>query len=350
MYKLCLNLDQYNSTLLSSLSDQESLGLSEGRMGYCLYFFKLSRLTKKPEYEGIAQDLLKEILRKINSINGLGFDNGLTGVVLGLSYLKDNKYIGGNLNLLFKYSDDFMFKKLSYPIHLKSLDILSEMHSLFYLYLRLRKLNTKCESYVLLSELVILLINDIFEKIDLGFFEEESPCNFSYKLPIFLFVLSRIYSLGIYQNKIVRILEELTVKIVTIIPFFHSNRLSLLWGLISIHKQVKLSCWDKHIKLLLGEIDFDIIFNEEMKDKSIYFANGILSIYLLLVSMRELFSTNEIYLLRRKIVKRIQSSDLFRETLKSGVTFSPSSYGLMTGFSGVIFFLNRELDIIEYEV
>ena len=57
-----------------------SNGLSSGRMGYCLYFYRIGRLLNNPAaYESVAEKILSRLLSDLKGQKMLDFSNGLSG-------------------------------------------------------------------------------------------------------------------------------------------------------------------------------------------------------------------------------------------------------------------------------
>lgn len=340
MDTLYLLFDTYNTKLISYLDQEKSFGLANGKMGFCLYFFMIDRLNKNKKYKKKAEDLLDNIFQNISKINSINVNDGLAGIGLGLHYLIKEKYIKGNINIVLEDIDDLIFKHLSYSKYSDTIPLPSKIQILYYLYIRIKEQKAQSESYHLLEELIILTVNDIYEKIDLQFFEEESRYCIDYQLPILLIVISKIYSLNFYNYRILKILEELTPKILSITPVSHSQCLYLLCGLVCINQQIEIRGWIEHIRLLTHKIDFQVILNEEMREKNIFFHNGIISIYMLLVYLEKNNFINEVNEYKETILKSIRSATIWDTLLERKNEFSHLSHGLFNGFCGVFLFFN----------
>ena len=147
------------------------------------------------------------------------------------------------------------------------------------MYIRLKAQRKNSENELLLKELIISTINHIYEKIDLEFFEEYLFYSINYPLPQLLYVFSEIYSLEFYNYRLIKIIEELEHKILSVLPLLNSNKLYLLWGLDSLQRRIQNKNWEKQIKVIKDQINLDMIFDNELKDKNIFFNEGVTSIY-----------------------------------------------------------------------
>lgn len=195
------------------------------------------------------------------------------------------------------------------------------------------------EEEYLFKELIIQTINNLYERVDLKFYEEPLSYTVDYPLPQLLFVLSEIYSFNFYRQRLDKIIEKLGCKTLSTIPLLHSNRLYLLWGMISLQKYIQDKNWEKHIKLIKEQIDIEVILNSELRDKNIFFNDGYASVYMLIMSLDNLFSfplieryTNRIYqkIWRSSIWQRLQDTKYFN-----------AYRGLCSGFCGTILILNK---------
>ncbi|MBF0576026.1 lanthionine synthetase LanC family protein [Dysgonomonas sp. GY617] len=85
-----IDTDTLNKKLIASLNSENNLGLATGKMGYCLYFYVLSRKLNNKEYQDTAEKLLDEIFDNIQMVSGIDVKNGLAGIGLGIDYLIKN--------------------------------------------------------------------------------------------------------------------------------------------------------------------------------------------------------------------------------------------------------------------
>lgn len=333
-----VQINKFNKILIDTF-DKEGLGLDNGQMGYCIYFFWLSRIENNKEYRKFAENLIDEIFEKVHTLKAIDINNGLSGIGIGINYLIREGYVTGNINVILKTIDDLIFRHLCIKKYYNSIDSIVITHLLYYLYIRVKDQKINSESHYLFKELIIKTVNILYEKVDSKLSEEPVSYIIDYQLPLFLFVLSKIYSLDYYNYRIIKILEEISPRVLTIIPFLQSNRLYLLWGLDSISKQVEIFGWNNHIKLLRRECDIDHILINELGKNNIFFNDGVASIYYLLSELHNYFPPCEIRRLNLLMDNKVKSSD-FWKLLELDLYSFDNNKGLLSGFCGVSIMLN----------
>ena len=148
------------------------------------------------------------------------------------------------------------------------------------------------------------------------------------KLPQFLYVVSKLYSLQFYNYRIIEVLKEIFGLIISRIPVLHSNRLFLLWSLLHLRETTGLTNWNEQINILATHIDYQKIIYTELQDKDVFIRDGVAGIYLLLYSLKDL-SYPIIY-----------DKILFRNRIKESKIWlnekASDNLGLINGLSGVI--------------
>jgi len=322
------------NALASSINENTSIDLATGKMGLCIYYYILSD-NKRNKYQKIAEKLLDDIFCSIDRINSIDLKYGLTGIGLGIRYLLNKKYIKGDVNEVLKDIDDKVFKSLCTTTLIDSCNPLFLIHILYYLSIRLENQKPNSESEYLFQELAIQTINHLYCKIDIHFFHEPINYTFDYALPLLLFVLSKVYYSISYEDKIKKIIEEYSIEILSIYPKLHANRLFLWCGMNKAAKFLKNESWNNHIDLLKKNINFKNIFNQELKNKNIFFADGLCSILFLINDYSQHTGINELENNKKDIVQKIISSDTWNLMLND-----PSSLinyrGLYNGICGIL--------------
>ena len=321
--------------LASSFLEDSSIGLANGKMGGCIFFFYLSRTYPAFHYRKTAEELLGQVYENISNIRSIDLKNGLSGIRSGISYLINQKYITGNPHEIFKDVDDTIFRHLCSEKYNKDLPPPILIEVLFYLYSRFLEPSNKEEEY-LLRELTIHTINHSFERTTALplFFEEPLHYNIEYKLPLFLFAIGNIVRLGFYNTRIKKILEELSPKILSTVPILHANKLYLWAAMQSINEAIKIDGWTKHIALLQRETKFDVLFHKEMKNKNIYFNTGLGSILWLLECLKNSIPEEKRRIYRTLIARQIESSDIW--TIYKQPGYINQYKGLYDGITGAI--------------
>lgn len=264
----------------------------------------------------------------------MGKMNGLAGIGIAIRYLLKESYIKGSSNSILKDLDNQIFRNLSYSKYYKKISLLSLIHILYYICLRANDQVKGSESECLYQELIIGTINQIYQRIDASFFEDSLHFGVTYLLPQFLFLLSKIYGLNFYNLRIIKILEELSVVVLSSLPLLHSNRLFLMWGMDSIVKQISMKNWNSHIKILKDRIDINTILEDELRSRNIYIRNGVAGIYLLLSSIQNQFTGYDFHSWMSKIISKIDSSEVWC-IIEKEPGYLYQNRGLLSGLSGV---------------
>lgn len=313
------------------LNDNISLGLYEGKMGVCIYYYYMYRETNDDYFRKIGEKILDEICSRIDTLDHLDVKYGLAGIGLGINYLIKGKYIEGDVNEILTSVDSKIFKYLSYISLDNDLDLFSMIHLLYYWYIRILDQKKDSNSDLLYKELVVQLLNLTY----LRFLEANSQqeralvYRIDYELPQFLYVLNCVFELNYYNSKIKYIINELYPIICSTYPLLHSNRLFLLWGMNHVNRDIITKEWMRHESLLYENIDVKTIIDVELKDKNIYFNNGVSSLYFIIQDLENRFMNNDYSLLEYKI----ENAQVWNMLLKDDKYFK-CHIGLFNGFCG----------------
>jgi hypothetical protein len=319
---------------LIDMPDKLPLGLADGKMGLSIYFFYMGRVKQNKEYTKTGERLLNDIWKDTPNIRSIDVKEGLAGIGSGISYLIRNRYVKGNANTILQDIDNEIFKQLSYPKYSNSIDALSLIHILYYLCERCSGQKPGSESEWLYRELIIQTVNLIYHKHASDLFEEPHIYTVDYRLPLFLFVLSRIYHLSYYDCRIIKILEEITPKLLSTFPLLHANRLFLHWGMDSVCMMKEIDGWRKHTELLRKELDINFLLSEELRNKNVYFYNGVSSIYALLFCLKAHFTETQLQEYVSIITDKIRHSNIWKH-LNDDPEYLKEHIGLCNGYTGI---------------
>ena len=315
------------------------IGLADGRMGLCIYFFYISRVCKSEEYKQKAESLIDEILEQAANTKMYDIKNGLAGIGLGVDYLVENKYVEGDINDILEDVDNILFKQIANLEKKENNDISLQLQLLYYFVVRLKKQSKNSENEYLFREAIIDAINFISEKIYLLFQEESLSFNMENTSIQSLFVLSHCGEL--YKDKITRILKEISFCTLSKVPVLHSNRLYLLYAMDKVNKKIETKGWSEHIKLLARETDIEYIIEKELADE-LYFSNGLSAIYFLLSGLDDYFSSDQIFKYKRQIINKIENSPIWNALLNNEDYLKRKS-GLFSGYAGISLLLHTTL-------
>lgn len=282
-----------NSKLYSLVKEGYPIGLVTGKMGLCIYYYYLSRWEENEEFKHLAEYLLDDVVGQLSDTLDVTVESGLAGIAIGISHLVKEKFIEGDINEILEDMDSVIFKKLAFLIykdtrkHIPKVDLI---HLLYYLYVRYTEQTSSDTQYVF-QELIIKTIEMFKEDLSADFFSEYFSFSLrDFHLPFFLYIMSKIYDLNIYNDRIGKILEEYMNQILSMFPLSHANRLYLLWGLACIKPYLPgyyKNGIDSHIQFLKDNIDIDYIVNTEFGNQEIYVTNGLSSVYILLFYLQK---------------------------------------------------------------
>jgi len=337
------HIDTLNRKLISSIDEKYPSGLTDGKMGICLYFYYLSFWKKNKEYKQVAEKLLYEISNRLSRSMDLSVETGLAGISIGISHLVTAKFVEGDINEILEDVDNRIYKHL---VFLKNKELTHEkpelIHYLYYLNLRYAALSDADDKFIF-KELIIKTVEMFYFNLKDSFFNENSSFSAkNYQTPFFLYVMSKVCSLNIYNKRIEKIVEEFIGSILSAIPISQANRLYLLWGILHIKSHLP-NFQDKinsHIYLLKERIDVEHIINVELKNQDIYLKDGISLVYILLFSIQERFPEHKIDFCPKTIFKRIEDSEAWESLLKREYYHSKRK-GLLNGFPGAVLVLSH---------
>jgi hypothetical protein len=331
-------IDVLNDQLLESLDDKYPIDLTNGKMGFCIYYYYLFRWEEKEEFKQIAEKLLDDVVSNLSETMIINVESGLTGIAMGISHLVKEKFIDGDINEILEDVDSYILKKLLFSETKDTKNQIPKaelIQLLYYLYLRYTEQTSADDKYIF-QELMIKIIELFKHNLHADFLNEHFSFSLrNYHLPAFLYIIGKIYDLNIYKDRIAKILEEFIHQIISIIPVLHANRLYLLWGLIHIKpclpdytKEI-----DSHIRLLKESIDMDHIVNTELKNQDIYIMNGLSCIYILLFYIQMNYSEYRIDYTPPLFFHKISHSEAWNTLLSRKFYFYNYS-GLLDGFPG----------------
>lgn len=323
-------IDKINGALLSVLSQNTlPIGLARGRMGICIYFFASGRLRNNKDHTGIAEKLLDGIVSDINANLPPGLEDGLAGIGYGIRFLVRNGYIVGDINEILSDIDNAIIKKVSYPEFFERTNPTELMGLLYYFSVRISDIHkTDEETLCIYKQIIIDLINRAYPVAASTIGHEPLSFKIDYSLPVFLYILSKIYTLDFYNYRITKIIDEMTPRVLSQIPYVHANRFYLLWGMNSINNSINSAEWTAHINLLKSRTDMDKILWEEMRNRNVYFEDGITGILLILRLSEIMPHEAKIFL------EKLKKSDVW-DMLQNDRSYFWQHMGLMKGFCGI---------------
>lgn len=312
------------------------LGLFNGKMGICIYFFHLARLQNNLEYRAFAEKLLQQIFASASNISVINFPVGLSGIGWGIHHLLEEGFVTGNFDDVLQDVDDLLFRTVHFEwLDDKKRNRLEFIWLLLYYVDRLRTMKNR-EEKRLAQKTVIRILNHIEDFYSDVLWEQPVIFNLEmYDLALYLIVLSKLYEQNFYNDKIMRIWEGIANSVLSSIPLLHANRLFLLTSIRCVLKHASLSQWERHAKLLESNIDYDEMLNQEFLNKNITIRRGVAGCCLLLSIVGNI-STE----LKNGILRKIEMSDIWEERFSPVSSAIGGNVGLADGTAGVSLMYN----------
>ncbi len=329
-------IEKFNNYVMAQDIDKMPVGLFNGKMGICIYFYLQARLTQNNEYEKYAEKLLESVFAQLSTKSIISLEDGLIGVCLGLNYLIEKGFQTGNINHVLSELDDKIYQTAWFDLMKNYSSSLDSLKSVFevalYFSLRLQNLKLNTDNRFLYEAIVIKAINYLDNTLSYheNFFEPLTYSLNEYFLSNYFFLLSIVYKHGFYNYKIEKIIDEIYPKLCSTYPLLQSNRMQLISGIECLNNEMRRNSIYQYINRLKLEIDYEKMINLEFRNRNLLLANGICGMYLI---QSVLFKNNMIpkSLISNKIIKSELWADSYKDNVKQH-----STIGLFTGFGGII--------------
>lgn len=88
-------------------------GLARGKLGISIFLYHYARYTCNNYYDELAGSLLDDLIVEINSSAPLDFDEGLTGIGWGITYLINKGFIEGDIDDILEEVDLSISRRLN---------------------------------------------------------------------------------------------------------------------------------------------------------------------------------------------------------------------------------------------
>lgn len=320
--------------LLHSLDGNFPLGLTYGKMGVCIYLYQLERFGETNHYKVMADKILDDILGEISSIESLNVEEGLAGIALGITFLVREKHIEADLNFLLKDIDDLIYKHLAFHENKNLIPIKDLLGYIYYFNIRLEENPNKQDQYIF-ENIIASLVEYLFENTKENIWDDYDTFSiYYYELPLLLFVFSNLLKKDIYTSRILHILDEWKIRIITRLPLLQMNRLYLLWGMLAIKPFLQDIDFIQYTDRIKKNIDIELLIKKEIKPKNLFISNGFSLLYILLILINKNYPSYNFVYDKNRIVNLIETSPAWKE-LDENPSFYRIHRGLLNGFLGV---------------
>lgn len=335
--KLKKQIEEFNNFSLNVDINKSPLGLFDGNIGICLYFFYQSRICENKKYERLAKKILKSVLRQLHNSIGVDLENGLIGIGWVIIQLIDEGFIEGNPNTILKDIDDKIFNVLYFEILNKNqnytlYDLTLMTHCSLYFCKRLTDEKLPNTERELFQEIIIKSINIIEGEYDVDKMVE--PITFSpyrYFPFIYLLLIANVYKHGFYTYKVEKVCDEWNNKLLTTIPLLQAHRLLLSLAMEQVNNFKGLSKWTNQISLLREQTSISYVINSEFRDKNILLKDGVGALYYSL-KFHGLLSEN----IKTLILDKVRNSLLWDDFSQAEIDERLNFIGLVNGLNGII--------------
>lgn len=320
-------------------STMHDLGLFRGKLGMCIYLYIQARNTGCERHREKADELVEQCVDEVRNSLNYSFESGMTGIGAGFIYLVENGFIEADLDEFLEEFDSKVYHELHFNLIENQRDSVKTLCDfLIYYTYRVKTRNNEDESEIsfLLKQSIVTIINQMDKRISNSsqIFEEPSGFQLFWSLPLLLLLLSEVHKLGIYRYKIERILNEIANTVLSIFPRQHSHRLSLAYSIKAILSEISLPSWSSHMNLLVSSIDCKNLLNSELRDKQLFFEDGLVGVYMILEQWNKLSNKSIDLSIKDEVKRKIENSALWED---SRIFDSPESsiYNGLTGMLGV---------------
>lgn len=313
------------------------LGLLNGKMGACVTWFILGKHEEDSEYTRKAQELLKNIFSAFSFNNCLDLQDGLTGMGLGLEFLIRRRYVEGDINKLLRHVDAHIYKVgcQAMEMSLQGKDLGAMVDILLYETVRHESIENPFRKECC-RRFIIALMNHIYIKRAGSFYDEPLPYRLKNNVVQYLWTLLMLKKAGIEEQRIGRILSEMSYTMLSHVPILQPSRLLLFITASRIAQETGLSPWADYANLLKKTIDFGNILDKDIYDKNIFVMDGAAGIYLLADYCKRHLGL-DVPLDTGKIRERIEKSSVW-DRMEQDEEFIRQHYSL-NGYCGIQLFL-----------
>lgn len=251
-----------------------------GKAGLAIYYSIKSKecLQSKNCYSKVIDDLLTNTPKSLP----MSIQKGKLGLYLAIDYIVTHIEKKNTDNIL-EYEDCELYQNINSNFNIQDKkEILNiNIETLFYISIRLKSSLRNKTKRIVFENKSIELVERVYSEAESLFYMEQVPFSIINHKILYLDALVRLYSLGIYRDRISHLLYEISYKLR--IPTLHSNKLLLLYETIIINRVVDNVpiAWKDFQEVLYKSISINRIYHVEMRDMNISFVNGISGIFLL---------------------------------------------------------------------
>lgn len=179
-------LQRISRFLMLHGSSVSNLGLLNGKMGICIFFYRYSQITRTKYYSDFADEIIDEIYKEITTTSPTNFCDGLSGISWGIEFIVRNNFVKADTDDILEDLDKQVVER-----DIRKIDDISLETGLEGLahYVISRRINKTTNNRYITKEYILELTkglqkNNINEKliINLVGLTEDKPIEYSFDL------------------------------------------------------------------------------------------------------------------------------------------------------------------------
>lgn len=326
----------------------ENIGLFDGKMGVCFVLYCACLENNHACIEEIADDMLDEVIMKMNNMSDLSFSNGLMGIGWAINRLHMESCVQGDIDDVLYNIDALLYRALTKNNSSFADSTFNLLCSLIYITDRLSnpRHNDSSVQHLLDVSMLRLIVNKFSEKMPsflLDINHDVAP-HVSWEHSVLFFYLEKVMRLGMCNSQIDNMMMNWEVQLCTSVPFFNINKLSFACALESLNSSLKHQQITRHVKCILYSIDRFAIL-KEIKLNVHCISTGWGYATWVLSNAVKIFPSNDETLLLRNVRFAILRRGFKALSLMLNKN-SQLNISLVSGLSGILLLFNLKTRIL----
>lgn len=252
------------SYLIQNLNREATLpvGLFRGKAGIALALYVLNESHSNVNIEKVADALLDDVCSALNDLTDCSFAEGAAGIGFTVSYLHVHHMLDGDINEILFDVDAAIYREVHDGSISKDFTLVNGyIGYLFYAISRLESCPRDCEDVhktilkhlaMTILDKIILSSSKIFSRLT-----NDVHTTILWEPPIIMYLLSKCIDLGVYAQKIPKVIGQWMVYFDGYLPHYQVNRLSWCVSLIYMNKRIHSHQLEGVIGNLLKIIDLE---------------------------------------------------------------------------------------------
>lgn len=289
-------IKEYNEWLYQYDTSKLPIGLFDGKMGLCIYWYIQARCYKKEDYETKASNLLDEIYEDLgNKTYPSDFENGIIGIAFAIEYLLENGFVKGDRDDVLGEVDDVIFRNLYFE-HINNRNKratvdFDELWSAIYFAKRIQHGNISQDKYYLYKRILMEVVNRVASSVNTFIYTEPIVfAPFSYIYLVFLGLLAETAKCKFYNTKLNLLIKEWKDDMVSMVPNSEGHKY-IMWHILSqLTQTIQSDNILQYLEMIKQYTDTRYFINNELHSRNIDVFGGISNWALFLLHNKKLDS------------------------------------------------------------